>query len=517
MSQRTIVSGSDSNLEAQLADACASFYDDPVGWAYWAFDWGHGELEGIDGLDAWQEEFLRDLGREVATRGFDGINPVLPIRFSTASGHGIGKSALTAILILWIMSTRAHAKGIVTANTSDQLRTKTWGELAKWRSRCLAGHWFELNSGKGSLSLYHPAHPDTWRVDGLTCREENSEAFAGLHNAMSTPFYLFDEASNIPGIIWEVAEGGLTDGEPMIFAFGNPTRNQGAFRDTFKDPRWRTRQIDSRTAKRTNKVLIQEWIDAHGEDSDFVRVRVRGVFPRASDMQYFPTDLVNEAMRRPLPKLLADEPLICGIDYSRGGSDKCVIQFRRGKDARSEYRYEIPGEKTRDSMKLAALISTVLDRHRPDTIFGDVGSMGGPINDRLRQLNYNVLDVGFGENAQDEKKYADRTSEMSYRCLDWLLKGGCLPSVPELEQDLTTREFTHDGKDRLLMESKKMMKRRIGRSPDDMDALLLTFAAPVAASLGYDADVRLPGVRGQIRDHDDFYSPPPGRYDPLAR
>jgi hypothetical protein len=495
----------DDALDIRLAQECAEFYSDPVGWVYWAFDWGHGDLQGQSGLDVWQEEYLSSVGAEVALKGFDGVNPVMPIRRATASGHGIGKSALVAMLILWLMSTRAHAKGIVTANTSDQLRTKTWGELAKWKKRCIVGHWFEYNNGKGSMSMYHRAHSETWRVDGVTCREENSEAFAGLHNSTSTPFYIFDEASAVPNSIWEVAEGGLTDGEPMIHAFGNPTRATGRFREAFSDSRWTTQQIDSRRARQTNKILIQEWIDAYGIDSDFVRVRVLGMFPKASDMQYFPTDVVQNAMRIPTPRLLPDEPLVCGIDYSRGGSDKCVIQFRRGKDARSEKRYEIPGSKTRDSIKLAALITTVLDRHRPDHIFGDVGSMGGPINDRLRQLGYDILDVGFGENAQDEQLYADRTSEMSYRLLEWLLNGGALPFVNELEQDLTAREFTHDKRDRLIMESKKMMKRRLGRSPDDMDALLLTFASKVAVSLpeGVQRGLEAPGHR----DH-DFYTPP---------
>lgn len=160
-----------------------------------------------------------------------------------------------------------------------------------------------------------------------------------------------------------------------------------------------------------------------------------------------------------------------------------VVQFRRGRDARSHVRYEMAGEKTRDSMKVAAVLSTILNRHRPDVTFGDVGSMGGPINDRLRQLGHNVLDVGFGHTAEDSKKYADRTSEMSARLLEWLYAEGCLPDLPELETALTEREFSHDKDDRLLMESKKIMKKRLGWSPDDMDALLLTFASEVAAEL----------------------------------
>ena len=127
-------------IDLMLADDCARFYADPLGWVMWAFDWGVGELEGFDGPDQWQIDWLTDVGQQVLERGFDGVSPVDPIRMATASGHGIGKSALTAWIILWIMSTRPHAKGVVTANTGDQLKTKTWGELGKWRARCLVGH-----------------------------------------------------------------------------------------------------------------------------------------------------------------------------------------------------------------------------------------------------------------------------------------------------------------------------------------------------------------------------------------
>lgn len=507
-------------LDMMLAEESAKYYADPIGWAYWAFDWGHGELEGFDGLDTWQEQYLFDVGMEVLSRGFDGINAVDPIRFNTASGHGIGKSALVAILILWIMSTRANAKGIVTANTGDQLRTKTWGELAKWKRRCIVGHWFEYNNSKGSMNMYHPAFAETWRVDAITCREENSEAFAGLHNATSTPFYIFDEASAVPDSIWEVAEGGLTDGEPMFHVFGNPTRNTGKFRETFNSNRWKRRQIDSREARMTNKNLIDQWIKDYGEDSDFVRVRVRGMFPKGSDLQYFPSDVVFRAMTAPTPRTLRHDPLICGIDYARGGNDNVVVRFRRGRDARSEKTYVVPGEHSRDSEVLAQKLAVVLRRHMPDVINGDVGSMGGPINDRLRSLGFVVNDIGFGHNAQNEDLYSDRTSEMSARALQWLLKDGVIPYDVDLEQDLVSREFGFDLKDRLKMESKKSMKLRIGRSPDDMDAFLLTFAVEVHPHMGLNNDNEgAPGHRGEAapltpEEEDEMYGRP-ADYDPL--
>lgn len=470
-----------SAIDAEIAADCALYYDDPLGWVLWAFPWGEGELEGQDGPDVWQRELLEQWGEEIRARAFDGVVPVPPIQFGIASGHGIGKSAMTAWIILFIVSTRPFSKGIVTANTSDQLRTKTWSELGKWRRLCITGHWFEYNNGRGSMSLYHHANAETWRVDAQTCREENSESFAGLHCANSTPFYIFDEGSAVPDKIYEVAEGGKTDGEPMHFVFGNPTRNSGRFFEIFhkQKHRWITRQIDSRTAKMTNKTLLQQWIDDWGIDSDFVRVRILGRFPKAGDMQFIPNDLVQLCASRELPVYLPDDPLICGVDCARGGDDNNMIQFRRGFDARSEKAYRIPGEKSADSMRLISKLVDIFDRHRPHVIFLDKGSMGGPIGDRLRQLGYNVVDVGFGDNAADEKHYKSRTAEMWDRMRRWLYNGGAIKDHPDLEADLTGREFYHNDKDQLVMERKRDMKARGLASPDWGDALCLTFAEQV--------------------------------------
>ena len=510
--QKSVVLGGDDAFDIQLAEECAEFYADPVGWVLWAFDWSRGDLLGFNGPDKWQLDLLEETAAAVMDAGFDGITPVDPIRFATASGHGIGKSAITAWLILWIMSTRPHAKGIVTANTSDQLRTKTWAEVGKWRSRCLVGHWFEYNNARGSMSLYHKDSPESWRCDAQTCREENSEAFAGLHSASSTPFYIFDEASAVPDKIWEVAEGGLTDGEPMFYVFGNPTRNSGSFYECFNrnKHRWRTRSIDSRTAKMTNKKLIEQWRNDWGEDSDFFRVRVLGRFPKAGDMQFIETDEVQRAMKRSPGRYMGDDQLICGIDVARGGDDNCYISFRRGFDAKSEKTYRIPGEQSRDSMKVVSKIAMVLDRHKPDVIFIDATGIGGPLGDRLRQLGYNAHDVHFGGDADDKKKFRNKTTEMGYRLRQWIYDGGALPDDSDLERQITCREYMHNDKDQLVLEKKEDVKGRLGFSPDWSDALYLTFAftvPPRAAPRGQ-LDQAI-GLREKIN------SGITGDYDPL--
>lgn len=104
-------------VDLELADFVAQFYADPLGFVVQAcYPWQEpGVLSDHAGPDIWQAQFLRDVGADVAARGFDGVQPVQPIRRAISSGHGIGKSVVVAWLVDWIMSTRPHCQGTVTA------------------------------------------------------------------------------------------------------------------------------------------------------------------------------------------------------------------------------------------------------------------------------------------------------------------------------------------------------------------------------------------------------------------
>ena len=468
-------------VDLALADFVAECYADPLRFVNAMYPWQEpGPLEAHDGPDVWQTDFLRALGQEVAQNGFNGHDPVRPIRRAVSSGHGTGKTTLVAWLVAWIMSTRPHCRGTVTANTYTQLETKTWAAIQRWMKWCLTGHWFVCTTNR----LYHPAYRDSWFCAPQSCREENSEAFAGQHAADSTSFYINDEDSAVPDPIHEVEEGGLTDGEPMIFLFGNATRSQGAFhRACFGSARdrWHPTIIDSRDSTLTNKAQIAEWIHDYGEDSDFVRVRVRGLPPAASDLQYISSALVFAAQQRPV-LTLGDEPLLCGLDVARGGGDDCTFRFRRGADARTIPPIRIPGEQARDSMRLVTVAADILARdfggRTVHTLFIDGTAIGGPICDRLKQLGHkNIHEVQFGAAAPDPK-YANMRAWIWSRLRDWL-PHGAIDADPQLETDLTGPGYHHDKHDRLVLESKEDMKKRDLDSPDDGDALAVTFAAPV--------------------------------------
>lgn len=514
-----------------LSDTISAFYDDPLGYVMFNWDWANDQsiqlvkLEepwrtkyGVEyGPDKWACEFLEDLGRQIKARKFNGKDPVDPIQFSTASGHGIGKSVLVAWLVKFILDTRPFSKGTVTANTDIQLRTKTWAALGAWHKKSLTVDWFDWAGGRGSMSLKSKSHPEDWFATGQTCREENSESFAGQHAANATSFYVFDEASAVPDKIFEVRKGGLMTGEPMIFDFGNPTRNTGQFYENCEgDQKHRhiVRMIDARTVAITNKREQQKMIDDYGLDSDIVKVRVLGQFPSQSVQQFISGEVVKAAMNAAEPQQ-SRKFVVLGVDVARFGGDESVIYPRQGNDARSW------APKTNEGRYLGIdtvqLTGKVIERVRyfrslgirVARIFVDGGGIGGGVVDQLRHLGYPVTEVGFGNRPVDTTSYRYKVDEMYGDMKDALAKGLVLPENEginstgyELYEQLTQREFGYTAKQQMSLESKDDMRKRIGCSPDISDALALTYAQEIAPD-------DLPGDAG-FRN-----SGPNPDYDPL--
>ncbi len=453
-----------SSISPEIIDEIGGFFANPLGYVLYAFDWGHGELEGQSGPDVWQREVLNELGK-------GSLTPNKALRIAAVSGHGVGKSTLCAWIILWAMSTRKNLSGIVTANTKTQIETKTWRELSLWHKRAINAAWFKWTATK----FYHIAEPETWFVAAVPWSKDRAEAFAGQHNR--DVLVLYDEASAVDDIIWDNSEGAMTTPGAIWCAFGNPTRNTGRFRECFGrfKHRWITHQIDSRDAKMANKSQLQEWIDDYGEDSDFARVRVRGVFPRAGSNQFIPGDLVEDARSR---KPAGHGPVILAVDVARFGDDQTVLLTRQGDKVKVIDRY-----RGLDTMQTAGKVSEAMDEIEPAACFIDGVGVGGGVVDRLRQLGYRVTDVNAGATPIDEKKYYNLRAEMWGKMRDWL-KMGCLPDDQELADDLIAPEYGFDGKNRIQLEKKERMKERGLASPDAGDALALTFASPVRIGKG---------------------------------
>lgn len=500
--------------QVELIVALAGFSKDPVGFVYFAFPWGepNTDLAQFTGPHQWQIEVLEQLR--------DGLITVeQAIRIARTSGHGIGKSALVAWIILWAISTFEDTKGVVTANTENQLKTKTWAELAKWHRLFIGKELFEM----AATALYSkdPEHERTWRIDMVPWSERNTEAFAGLHNQGKRILIVFDEASAIPDVIHEVTEGALTDQNTEIIwaMFGNPTRNKGRFREAFPGGkfahRWLTKAIDSRTVPGTNLKQFKEWVEDFGEDSDFVRVRVRGVFPRTDAISFIGYELARLAAERELPlygyALPNSSPVILGVDVARFGDDATVVYPRQGLDARSRPPTII--RKT-DLMSQARQISQIFIDLKARAVMMDSGGVGGGLVDILRSMNIPVWEVDFGSNpdginVKQGTKYYNKRAEIWGALRDWLANGCIIREVPGQEatliDELTAPTYGFAGDDEeIQLEKKKDMRRRGVPSPNVADALACTFAYTVYAAPLEEYGINLPEKPYVAADYDPF-------------
>lgn len=456
-----------SENDIRLAEELAVFSDDPYGYVMAAWPWGvpGTALEHKDGPDYWQREALEDIGSQIKLVNA-GLQP--NVRLAVASGHGVGKTALVSWLIHWFTALHPNPQCVVTANTQNQLSSKTWRELNKWNAIAVNGHWFEWTATRFTMR----EAPGTWFATAVPWSKNKSESFAGTHEEFV--FILFDEASGIDDIIWEVCEGAMTTRGAMWVAFGNPTRNVGRFRQCWTKfrTRWHTMNVDSRRAKMADKQQIKAWLEDWGEDSDFFKVRVRGEFPGASSTQFISSDIVNKAVARSIDikTIHPMTPKLMGVDVARQGDDMSVISLRQGRKLLKQIKLRIP-----DTMQLASRIAAEIREWNPDSVFVDGTGIGAGVFDRLVQLGFeNVFEVHNGEKADDDKVWYNCRAEMYGRMREWL-KTADIPDDRELYDDLTSVEFGSDDRERIKLEKKEDMKKRGLQSPDCADSLALTF------------------------------------------
>lgn len=177
------------------------------------------------------------------------------------------------------------------------------------------------------------------------------------------------------------------------------------------------------------------------------------------------------------PALIQGAPKIMGVDVARFGGDRSCIVQRQGLAVLPPLPFT-----GLDTMTLAGVVISHIERWKPDAVFIDSGAMGAGVIDRIRQLGHVCIDVAFGSKAIDDKRYFNKRTEMYFKVAQYLKKdGGSLPDNASLREELCNIYYGYDNKGRLKLKSKDEIKEIIGRSPDMGDALALTFAAPVVS------------------------------------
>jgi len=417
--------------------------------------------------DEWQQEALKALGNK----------PRVAIR----SGHGVGKTALEAWTCLWFLFTRPFPKIPCTAPTQRQLYDILWPEISKWLERSpLLKELFEWKQTKVAAKFA----PERWFATARTASK--SENMAGFHEEHI--LFVCDEASGIDDSIFETIEGALTTSDAKLLLCGNPTKNTGVFKRAFFEDRdlYHTLKISCLDTGRVTDEYSQLLIRQYGMDSDVVRVRVLGEFPKAEPDGLIALELIEAAMMRDSldGDIKQGHTVFIGADIARFGDDETVICSRVGGRVldMTHYNKKDTMETVGRIIDTAVGVMAACGKSRA-AIYIDDDGVGGGVTDRLREviyergLNMSVFPCHNGGKPNDSGHYANWATE-SWDILRQRFAAGTiqLPQDDELAAQLSARKYKVNSKGQMLLEDKGSYKKRCRRSPDRADALVLAFA-----------------------------------------
>ena len=436
-------------------------------------------------------EFVEDIigvkpdERQAAILRSVASNPMTSVR----SGHGVGKSAVEAWVVIWFLSTRPFPKIPCTAPTQHQLFDILWAEISKWlrNSPALAKEivWTKEK-------VYIRGFPEEWFAVARTATKP--DALQGFH--ADDVLYIIDEASGVKDEIFEPVLGSLSTAGARLLMCGNPTQKSGFFYESHTKNRasYSTFHIDGRDSGRVSQDFVKKIVDMYGEDSDVFRVRVAGEFPINEDDVFIQLPLVEKSIMTEFSERKTPDSIRIGCDVARFGDDKTVIgskidekvtldKKRRGQDTM----------KTADDIVL--LYYDLLKRYPgykdPVTIAVDDGGVGGGVVDRLRQMQrnnpkdlsqMNVVPVKFGQRIK-HKYYHDSTTYMMATVKALLSPHDedgnpkpvelILPDDDDLVAQLSGRKYRLTENSKIKVESRDEMKKRELPSPDEADCVLL--------------------------------------------
>ncbi len=411
----------------------------------------------------WQEDALRaiEAGDRVAIR----------------SGHGVGKSALLAWLVLWFLSTRGAAKVPCTAPTAHQLSDILWGEIAKWRRRLPAELADRIEVKKDRVERVDA--PQECFAVARTARREQPEAFQGFHS--ENLLFIVDEASGVDDAIFEVGEGAMaTQGAKTVLA-GNPTRASGYFFEAFHRDRsaWTALRVSCADSALVAAKYAESMAERFGSDSNVYRVRVLGEFPTAEDDAVIPLDWCESAVCRDVAPI-EDVRVVWGLDVARFGSDRTALAKRRGNALLEPVKWW----QGKDLMQVCGLVLDAYeaadDADCPGEILVDSIGLGAGVVDRLRELGLPARGVNVGEAAAAGGRHARRRDELWWKAREWFEARTCvIPDDSALIAELSLPKYRFTSAGKLQVESKDELKSRGVQSPDLADAFCLTFAGGV--------------------------------------
>ena len=418
--------------------------------------------------DEWQRNVLMDIA------GYTKV--------SVRSGHGVGKTSVEAIVLLWFLSCFRFPKVIATAPTRQQLNDILWSEVEKWRSKSPLLQ--ELLTWTKTY-VYMKGYEKRWFAVAKTASEP--ENMQGFHE--ENMLIIVDEASGVEDDIMEAILATLSGKNNKLLMCANPTRTTGTFYDSHNRDRgmYKCHRVSSLDSTRTNKENIAAFIRKYGEHSNVVKVRVYGDFPAQEDDVFLPLPLIEQTVVNEIDTEKIYK-ITMGVDVARYGDDETIIATNVGGII------DIPV--VRHGQSLMTTVGDIVMQYKrlikeyPNykgviTVNIDDTGLGGGVTDRLEEVKIEerlrrleIVPVNFGSKPpQDgsEDRYQDISTYM-WATLKTLMENKEVSIVndEELVAQLSVRKYSITSTGKIMLESKKAMKDRGIKSPDRGDAVVLS-------------------------------------------
>lgn len=447
-----------------------------------------------DRPDLWVQDFIAFRPEEEPT--FYQLEALrqLPLqkRISVRGPHGLGKTALASWAVLWFANTRekrgADWKVATTASAWRQLDKFLWPEIHKWARRL---KWEALgirpwNERTELLSLNLKLKFGA----AFALASDTPSSIEGVH--AQHVLYIYDEAKAIPPEIYDASEGAFSDGNAMGMANSTPGEPNGRFYDIQRQlpglEEWWVRHVTKEEAVKAGRIN-EDWVEKRkkqwGEKSAIFQNRVLGEFATAEEDTVIPlrwAEMAQERWESSLDPLLS---FTCvGVDVARSGSDETILAPRYHNIVT-----ELDGHTHAETMETTGYVASILNHPERKNGYAvvDVIGVGAGVVDRLRELGYNVYAFNAGEST-DAVDISGEIGFLNKRAAAWwglreLLDPAngptiALPPDDMLLGDLTAPKWFMTSAGRIKVESKEDIKKRLGRSTDRGDAVVMAFWEP---------------------------------------
>ncbi|GHI91734.1 hypothetical protein [Streptomyces olivaceus] len=413
-------------------------------------------------------------------------------RTAVRSSHGIGKSWSAALVACWWLDTHPPGEAFVvsTAPTFAQVRAILWRYIRKHHK---------------SAGLPGRVNQTEWIIDdelvgyGRKPANEDESGFQGIHARYV--LVIIDEACGVPEQLWTAADALATGPDCRILAIGNPDNPASHFRKVCAPGSgWHTMGISAYDspnltgekvpAEMALALVGREWVEEKardwGEDNPLYKSKVLGEFSDDSPNQVVRASDVSACRIGPDAPATVEQllPVELGVDVG-GGSDETVIRERRGRRAGREWRARTDRPEEIAPMVLAAIRETGATAVKVDSIGVGFGVIGELRNAALRGEHQAVIRaVNVASAASRPDKYINLRAELWWEIgrnqsaeHGWDLSG--MENADTTVAQLLEPRWDVDPRGRIRVEKKEEVIKRLGRSPDNADALLLAYAHPV--------------------------------------